>query len=291
MKSTLSLPDAQTLLPSLVLGVMVMAVAAGPLAFPPDYSLPGPEAYASPTLRHWCGTDLNGRDLLLRILDGGRVSLAVGLCGAIISLLIGTSWGLVAGTARPGVDNLMMRAVDILYSVPRLILILVLINAFNTRLQGAAAASGCRWLVGSSRLVILILSLGVIEWLTMARIVRGQTLVLRERPFVAAARVLGAGRKAILCRHILPNLAGVLIVYLTLAVPSVIVDEAFLSFLGLGVQAPQSSWGSLLSEGASAINPLRSAWWLILFPSLAMLATLLALHGLGNAMRRSLRAK
>jgi oligopeptide transport system permease protein len=286
-----SVTGAPLLLPSLILGMMAVAVVAGPLAFPSSYALPGPEAYASPSLGHWCGTDLNGRDLLLRILDGGRVSLAVGLCGAMISLLIGTSWGLVAGTARPGVDNLMMRAVDILYSVPRLIFILVLINAFNTRIQSAANACGWEWLVGSSRLVILILSLGVIEWLTMARIVRGQTLVLRERPFVAAARVLGACRTAILWRHILPNLAGILIVYLTLAVPSVIVDEAFLSFLGLGVQAPQSSWGSLLAEGAAAINPLRSAWWLILFPSLAMLAALLALYGLGDAMRRSLQAK
>ena len=273
------------------LSVMILAVMAGPLGFPASYALPGSETYAPPSSSHWCGTDLNGRDLLLRILEGGRISLLVGLCGAMISLVIGTGWGLASGTARPGIDNLMMRFVDVLYSVPRLIFILVFINAFNARLQTAANAQGWEWLVDSSRLVILILSLGVIEWLTMARIVRGQTLVLRERPFVAAARVLGASQVSILLRHILPNLAGILLVYLTLAVPSVIIDEAFLSFLGLGVQAPQSSWGSLLAEGASAINPLKSAWWLILFPSLALLTTLLALYNLGDTLRKSLQAK
>ena len=185
----------------------------------------------------------------------------------------------------------MMRLVDILYSVPRLIFILIFINAFNERLQVAANNQGWEWLVGSSRLVILILSLGVIEWLTMARIVRGQTLTLRERSYVAAARVLGEGYWTILRRHLLPNLAGIVLVYLTLAIPSVIIDEAFLSFLGLGVQAPQSSWGSLLSEGAASINPLRSAWWMLLFPSIALLTTLLALYSLGDAMRRSIGAK
>jgi peptide/nickel transport system permease protein/oligopeptide transport system permease protein len=205
--------------------------------------------------------------------------------------MIGTSFGLIAGSARSSVDNSMMRLVDILYSVPRLIFILIFINAFNERLQIAANNHGWDWLIGSSRLVILILSLGVIEWLTMARIVRGQTLALRERSYVAAARVLGEGYWTILWRHLLPNLTGIIIVYLTLAIPSVIIDEAFLSFLGLGVQAPQSSWGSLLAEGAAAINPLRGAWWLILFPSIALLATLLSLYSFGDALRRSLSAK
>jgi peptide/nickel transport system permease protein/oligopeptide transport system permease protein len=234
---------------------------------------------------------MNGRDLLFRIMEGGRISLLVGICGAAISLFIGTAYGLIAGSAGRGTDNAMMRIVDVLYSVPRLIFILIFINAFNERLQLAANAQGWDWLVGSSRLVILILSLGVIEWLTMARIVRGQTLTLRERSYVAAARVLGEGYWNILRKHILPNLAGIILVYLTLAIPSVIIDEAFLSFLGLGVQAPQSSWGSLLSEGAAAINPLKGAWWMLLFPSLALLSTLLALYTLGDAMRRKIGAK
>ncbi len=280
-----------TRIPALVLSGMILAVLIGPLLFPHAYDLPGEMTYAPPSIAHPCGTDLNGRDLLLRILEGGRISLLVGICGAAISLVIGTSYGLVAGSSRNSVDNSMMRFVDILYSVPRLIFILIFINAFNERLQLAASNHGWEWLVGSSRLVILILSLGIIEWLTMARIVRGQTLTLRERSYVAAARVLGEGYWTILWRHLLPNLAGIILVYLTLAIPSVIIDEAFLSFLGLGVQAPQSSWGSLLAEGASAINPLKGAWWLILFPSIALLTTLLALYSLGDALRRSIGSK
>jgi peptide/nickel transport system permease protein/oligopeptide transport system permease protein len=275
-------------LPALIVAILILAVLAGPLLLPHEYQLPGSDTYAPPSSSHLCGTDLNGRDLLLRILEGGRVSLLVGICGAAISLLIGTTYGLVAGSSSRGVDNAMMRFVDILYSVPRLIFILIFINAFNERLQFAASSHGWDWLVGSSRLMILILSLGLIEWLTMARIVRGQTLMLMERSYVAAARVLGEGYWNILGRHLLPNLAGIVLVYLTLAIPSVIIDEAFLSFLGLGVQAPQSSWGSLLAEGAASINPLKGAWWLILFPSLALLTTLLAIYSLGDALRRSL---
>jgi peptide/nickel transport system permease protein/oligopeptide transport system permease protein len=278
-------------LSALALTLMTLAVMIGPLFFPYSYSLPSSLTYAPPSLSHLCGTDLNGRDLLWRILTGGRISLLVGISGAAISLMIGTTYGLIAGSSRSSIDNAMMRFVDILYSVPRLIFILIFINAFNERLQLAASHYGWDWLVGSSRLVILILSLGVIEWLTMARIVRGQTLTLRERSYVAAARVLGEGYWKILWRHLLPNLAGIILVYLTLAIPSVIIDEAFLSFLGLGVQAPQSSWGALLAEGAASINPLRSAWWLLLFPSLALLTTLLALYNLGNTLRRSLQAR
>jgi peptide/nickel transport system permease protein/oligopeptide transport system permease protein len=276
---------------ALVLAGMGLLVLAGPLALPDSYRLPAPLTYAAPSIAHPCGTDMNGRDLLLRIMEGGRISLLVGICGAAISLFIGTAYGLIAGSAGRGTDNAMMRLVDVLYSVPRLIFILIFINAFNERLQLAASSQGWEWLVGSSRLVILILSLGLIEWLTMARIVRGQTLTLRERSYVAAARVLGEGYWTILRKHILPNLAGIILVYLTLAIPSVIIDEAFLSFLGLGVQAPQSSWGSLLSEGAASINPLKGAWWMLLFPSLALLSTLLALYSLGDAMRRKIGAK
>ena len=281
----------QALIPSLVLSVMTLLVIIGPLLMAPSCGMPGEASYAAPSFTHPCGTDLNGRDMLFRILEGGRVSLLVGICGAAISLLIGTSYGLIAGSAQGGFDNVMMRVVDILYSVPRLIFILILINAFNERLQQCASSHGWDWLVSSSRVVILIISLGLIEWLTMARIVRGQTLSIKGRSYVAAAKVLGEGYWTILWHHIFPNLAGVVLVYLTLAIPSVIIDEAFLSFLGLGVQAPQSSWGSLLAEGAASINPLRNAWWMLLFPSFVMLLTLLSLYNLGEALRRSLQAR
>jgi len=270
---------------ALLLAFSVLACAFGPLFLPASLGEPGPLQYAPPSAAHPFGTDLNGRDVLYRVLTGGRISLLVGLCGAAVSLFIGTFWGLVAGYAGGRTDALMMRFVDILYSVPRLIFILIAINAFNARLQGFAAGLGWDWLVQSSRIAILILTLGVIEWLTMARIVRGQVLSLKSSAFVEAARVLGQSHVRILLRHLLPNLTGVILIYLTLTIPAVIIDESFLSFLGLGIQAPQASWGSLLADGAGAINPVRSFWWLLVFPAGAMAATLLALNFLGDALR------
>lgn len=269
-------------------GILIFVAAAcviWPFFLPAALGEPGPNQYAPPSWAHPFGTDLNGRDVLYRVLLGGRVSLLVGLCGAAVSLFIGTAWGLVAGYAGGVVDSVMMRTVDILYSVPRLIFILIAINAFNAHLQSLAAGLGWEWLVGSSRIAILILTLGVIEWLTMARIVRGQVLSLKSRQFVTAAKALGQSHSAILLRHLLPNLVGVILVYLTLTIPAVIIDESFLSFLGLGIQAPQASWGSLLADGAGAINPLKSFWWLLVFPATVMAATLLALNFLGDAMR------
>jgi peptide/nickel transport system permease protein/oligopeptide transport system permease protein len=264
---------------------IVLACVAGPLFLSPSLGDPGPNQYAPPSWEHPFGTDLNGRDVLYRVLTGGRISLLVGLCGAVVSLFIGTAWGLIAGYAGGRVDALMMRVVDILYSVPRLIFILIAINAFNAGLQEWASQEGLQWLVQSSRIAILILTLGFIEWLTMARIVRGQVLSLKERQFVTAARALGQSHTKILTRHLLPNLAGIILVYLTLTIPAVVIDESFLSFLGLGIQAPQASWGSLLADGAGAINPLRSFWWLLVFPAAAMSLTLLALNFLGDALR------
>ena len=234
------------------------------------------------------GTDINGRDILYRVLDGGRVSLLVGLSGAAISLLIGTLYGLIAGYCGGIIDSLMMRIVDVLYSMPRLIFILICINAFDLRLREMANTLGWDWLVASSRLVVLILSLGFIEWLTLARIVRGQTLALRSRPFVTAALALGQSHYRIILRHILPNLSGLILVYLTLTIPAVIIDEAFLSFLGLGIQPPMASWGALLADGASALNPLRIRWWLILFPALTLTLALLSLNFLGDKLRDAL---
>ena len=268
-----------------VLLFVVLACVAGPCFLPASLGEPGPNQYAPPSWEHPFGTDLNGRDLLLRVLTGGRISLIVGLCGALVSLFIGTTWGLVAGYAGGLVDAFMMRLVDILYSVPRLIFILIAISAFNKQLQTFASGLGWEWLVQSSQIAILILTLGVIEWLTMARIVRGQVLSLKSRQFIAAAQVLGQSHVKILLRHLLPNLSGIILIYLTLTIPAVIIDESFLSFLGLGIQAPQASWGSLLSDGAGAINPLKSFWWLLVFPAAAMSVTLLALNFLGDAMR------
>jgi oligopeptide transport system permease protein len=274
-----------------VLAAIILAVSIGPFLLPAGYADPGPLSFSPPTLKHPFGTDLNGRDLLYRVLTGGRVSMLVGLCGALVSLLIGTLYGLVAGYSGGKIDDLMMRLVDVLYSIPRLIFILICINAFNSQLQIFASQIGWDWLVTSSRIAILIVSLGIIEWLTLARIVRGQTLALKSRAFVAAAAALGQSHRNILLRHLLPNLLGVILIYLTLTIPAVIIDESFLSFLGLGVQAPAASWGSLLADGAASLNPVFIRWWVVVFPAVAMAVTLLALNFLGDALRDILDPK
>ncbi len=274
-----------------ILGVITIASAFGPLFQPGGDSSTSAASFAQPSLAHLFGTDLNGRDLFQRVLSGGRVSLVVGLCGALVSLAVGAAYGMMAGFAGGWIDSVMMRIVDVLYSIPRLVFILICISAFNDRLQEWASAAGSDWLVVNSRIVVLIVSLGLIEWLTLARIVRGQTLALKNRMFVTAALALGQSRTAIVMRHILPNLLGVVVIYLTLTIPAVIIDESFLSFLGLGVQPPQASWGSLLADGASALNPLKIRWWLVVFPAVTMAATLLALNILGDALRDALDPK
>jgi peptide/nickel transport system permease protein/oligopeptide transport system permease protein len=271
-----------------ILAAITVAVIVGPFLLPSTYAEPGPLSFAPPSLQHPFGTDLNGRDLLYRVLSGGRISMLVGLCGAFVSLFIGTAYGLIAGYSGGKLDNFMMRIVDILYSVPRLIFILICINAFNSQLQEFASRIGWEWLVSSSRIAILIVSLGVIEWLTLARIVRGQTLALKGRAFVTAATALGQSHGRIILKHLLPNLAGIILIYLTLTIPAVIIDESFLSFLGLGVQAPAASWGSLLADGAASLNPIFIRWWLVAFPAAAMAITLLALNFLGDALRDAL---
>jgi peptide/nickel transport system permease protein/oligopeptide transport system permease protein len=271
-----------------ILVVVAAAAAVGPELFPASYREPGPLQYAPPSWQHPFGTDLNGRDVLYRVLLGARISLVVGLAGAAVSLFIGTAYGLISGYAGGKVDNAMMRLVDIMYSVPRLIFILIFINAFDGHVRDFAARMDWPWLVGYSRIVILVITLGLIEWLTMARIVRGQVLALKERSFIHAAQVLGQSHTKIILRHLLPNILPIVIVYLTLTVPAVILDESFLSFLGLGIQPPQASWGSLLAEGAQSINPLKIYWWLLLFPAATMSATLLALNYLGDRLRDKL---
>ena len=253
---------------------------------------PAPLTYA------W-GSDVNGRDLFARVVEGGRVSLIVGLCAAAVSLFIGTLVGLTSGYLGGKVDALLMRGVDVLYSVPRLLFMLVIIASLDRPFQegldhlrqwadAGAHASIKGWLdkmIPYSRIILMIFCLGLIEWLTMARIVRGQVLVLKEQQFIAAARALGRGPWAIMRKHLLPNLWTVILTYLTLTVPVVILDESFLSFLGLGIEEPAASWGALLKEGSQAINPLESRWWLLIFPAAVMSTTLLALNFVGDGLR------
>ncbi len=296
-------------LASMALLALVIAFALfGPLFFPQEtdpatnapmhwckklYASDYPHAtsrdqFVPPNSTHPFGTDNNGRDAFARVLEGARISLIVGLAGALISLVIGTSYGLVSGYAGGRIDGVMMRLVEILYSIPRLIIIILATAAFDHSFKDWLNASGHTVLVGYSKIIILILALGLIEWLTMARIVRGQVLALKNLQFVAAARALGQSHAKIIVRHLLPNLTGIVVIYLTLTIPAVILDESFLSFLGLGIQAPQASWGSLLADGAQVINPVRSFWWLLLFPAAVMSVTLLALNFLGDALRDAL---
>ena len=264
----------------------------GPTLLPGRYQFPTSLQLAPPSVAHWLGTDLNGRDQLYRVFIGARISLVVGLAGAAISFFVGTFYGLVSGYFGGRTDRLMMRLVDVIYSIPRLIFIIIFINvaerSFHAWLQGAFGHSrleSLRDLPDYSKTLILIISLGLVEWLTMARIVRGQVLVLKNMPFVTAARSLGQTHAKVLTKHLLPNLTGIIAVYLTLTIPAVILDESFLSYLGLGVDASQASWGTLLSDGAQAVNPIRSSWWLLVFPAAVMSATLLSLNFLGDGLR------
>jgi ABC-type dipeptide/oligopeptide/nickel transport system permease subunit len=241
--------------------------------------------FQRPTAQHWLGTDGHGRDLLVRICYGAQISLMVGVVGAAVSLVIGVLWGAIAGYAGGRTDGALMRIVDILYSMPSIIFAIVLMATLEPFLKKFLTNAGITSSGGITRLLILFAALGAVSWLTMARIVRGQVLSLRARPFVEASRALGAGPVRILARHIIPNVLGVVIVYLTLTVPAVILYESFLSFLGMGIQPPMASWGLLIAEGADQINPIRIYWWLIVFPGGLLVLTLLALNFLGDGLR------
>lgn len=269
------------------LGFAVALAILGPWLSP--YA---PEAFSGaqfegPSTSHWFGTDVHGRDVLTRVLHGARLSLVVGLTGAAVSLVIGVLWGAVAGYAGGRLDGMLMRVVDVLYAMPTLVFVIVVVTALNGVLARWEAA-GVPVNTTLARVVGLLLGIGSVSWLTMARIVRGEVLSLRTRPFVEASRVLGAGHARILFRHILPNLAGVVLVYLALTVPAVVLYESFLSYLGLGIQPPAASLGTLIAEGAAQINPLRVYWWLIIFPAGGLAFALLALNLVGDGLRDAL---
>lgn len=241
--------------------------------------------FSAPGGQHWFGTDLHGRDVLSRILFGAQISLLIGVFGAGVSLVIGVLWGAIAGYVGGRVDSFLMRVVDILYSLPSIIFVIVLVTTLGEMLKQSHVVQASPTAEGAVRIVMLFVGLGAISWLTMARIIRGQVLALRSRAFVEASRTLGAGTGRILFRHIIPNIFGVAITYTALTLPAIILYESFLSYLGLGVQPPMASWGTLMAEGVEQINPIRIYWWLIVFPGGVLVTTLLALNFLGDGLR------
>jgi peptide/nickel transport system permease protein/oligopeptide transport system permease protein len=270
---------------SVFLLAAIALILVWPVASPYDPVAVSDLQSVAPTAAHWFGTDVHGRDLLTRVFYGARISLLVGAVGAAVSLVIGVFWGAIAGYVGGRWDALMMRFVDILYSMPSIVFVIVLITTLETLFKDWLAKTFSPELANFARLLFLFFGLGAVSWLTMARIVRGQVLGLRGRSFVDASRALGASHARIILRHIIPNIYGVIIVYVTLTIPSVILYESFLSYLGLGIQAPQASLGSLLAEGAAQINPIRIYWWMIVFPGAVLVSMLLALNFTGDGLR------
>ncbi len=223
-----------------------------------------------PSMAHWMGTDNLGRDIFTRILYGGRISMMVGFLASMVSVIVGVVYGAVSGYIGGKTDNVMMRIVDVIYALPFVFLVIILMVYFGRNI------------------FLLFIALGFTEWLTMARIVRGQVISLKEKEFIDAARSMGIKTRNIILRHLIPNTLGPVIVYLTLTVPSVILSEAFLSFLGLGVQAPMASWGTLISSG---VEVMEIAPWALIFPATVLSLTLFSLNFLGDGLRDALDPK
>ena len=245
-------------------------------------------ALTPPNWQHWMGTDRLGRDLTVRFLLGGAISLAIGLAAAAIAVLLGVGVGLIAGYAGGRIDAVLMRIVDVLYGLPYLLLVILLRVAMLQRVTGWLAAVHVPQPQTLSGVLVLLVGIGSVSWLTMARVVRAQVMSLRGQPFVEAARALGIPPGRIMTRHLLPNLIGTVVVYGTLAVPSAILAESFLSFLGLGVRPPLPTWGNLAAAGVEAINPIHTQWWLILWPCAGLTLGLLFLNFIGDGLHDAL---
>ncbi len=255
---------------AILLGVLVLLVLFGPSLSPWRFDKPNWDEIAMPPALaggHLFGTDSLGRDLFTRTLHGGRMSLLIGMVSTLVSLVIGIAWGATAGFLGGRVDRLMMRIVDILYALPFMFLVILLMVLFGRHI------------------VLIFVAIGAINWLDMARIVRGQTLGLKQREFIEAARVSGVRTGRIILRHIVPNLLGVVVIYVTLTIPQVILVESFLSFLGLGVQEPMTSWGVMVSDGAME---MESAPWMLMFPAVFLAVTLFCFNYLGDGLRDAL---
>ncbi len=258
----------------IILGIIIILAILAPYLSPWPYDEPdwGYDFPGAPTIegQHWFGTDGNGRDLFVRTLYGARISLMVGILATSVSLLIGVTYGATAGFIGGKVDNLMMRLVDILYSLPFMFFVILLMVFFGRNI------------------FLIFIALGAVEWLTMARIVRGQTLSIKKKEFIEAAHAVGVPNWKIILRHIIPNVLGPVIVYMTLTIPMVILTESFLSFLGLGVQEPLTSWGVLISEGA---KQMESAPWMLIFLATFLAVTLFCFNFIGDGLRDALDPK